>query len=523
MLAHKTAQKRSIAGLSGRAARLSGDAPARVPPVVEKVLQSPGRPLDPETRVPMERRFNYDFGKVRVHADSRAAESARQVNARAYTVGPHIVFASGEYYPRAGDGQRLLAHEIAHVVQQGRGTGSPIPLPDSSLEREADHAASDFTRGSASIHIAGSSGAGLARSVAPRSLDRGLDPSVMSEEEIGREIELITRWLKDSKTSPEAGRLAETLASLKEELGRRPVKKAQAGPATGAQELGESHSAQLRFPLPRVSEPVQPVAQTAASGSLPSINTPPPPAPATPSLESMLPAPPTPSGPSALDRDLLGLGSPSSTGVKKEPVRQVQVTPPATPTGAPAQKTAGETPGLGTQLGTGEQAGLRLPHRAFQYVQLTVEWSNKYALSLDEKTLPPFLSGLFKSVNFIGEPGLAFQYHLIGDQPGNVDAQLLLKLVQLSMRAIDVSLVGGGQFTDLGRKWNASRVTPLAGFEAESAIVHKGPVKLSWVLDGLAAYPQPDAPAVGKPGQPPLGRVPDAQLSGELRLGIEWP
>jgi hypothetical protein len=67
----------------------------------------------------MEPRFGYDFSGVRVHSDARAAESAREVNALAYTVGPHITFGTGQYVPHTSAGQRLLAHELAHVVQQG--------------------------------------------------------------------------------------------------------------------------------------------------------------------------------------------------------------------------------------------------------------------------------------------------------------------------------------------------------------------------------------------------------------------
>ncbi len=67
----------------------------------------------------MEPRFGHDFSGVRVHTDSRAAESARAVNAHAYTVGNDIVFAPGKYQPDAHSGRELLAHELAHTVQQG--------------------------------------------------------------------------------------------------------------------------------------------------------------------------------------------------------------------------------------------------------------------------------------------------------------------------------------------------------------------------------------------------------------------
>ncbi|MBZ5522158.1 MAG: DUF4157 domain-containing protein [Acidobacteriia bacterium] len=118
------------------------------PPVVHEVLNSPGRPLDGTMRSFMEPRFGHDFSGVRIHTDPRAAESARSVNALAYTVGRNIVFASGQYSPGSPAGQRLLAHELTHVVQQqqwgGPGTlaassSSPVIAAENSpAEHEAD-------------------------------------------------------------------------------------------------------------------------------------------------------------------------------------------------------------------------------------------------------------------------------------------------------------------------------------------------------------------------------------------------
>jgi hypothetical protein len=95
-----------------------GGAPGFAPPVVHDVLSSPGRPLAAPARAFMETRFGADFSGVRVHDDARAAESARAVDAHAYTVGSDIVFAPGRYAPGTAGGDRLLAHELAHVVQQ---------------------------------------------------------------------------------------------------------------------------------------------------------------------------------------------------------------------------------------------------------------------------------------------------------------------------------------------------------------------------------------------------------------------
>jgi hypothetical protein len=96
-----------------------GREPAEVPSIVQTTLNgSPGQPLDSMTRGFMESRFGHDFSKVRVHTDARAAESARAVNAQAYTVGHNVVFGSGLYAPESDAGRRLLAHELSHVLQQ---------------------------------------------------------------------------------------------------------------------------------------------------------------------------------------------------------------------------------------------------------------------------------------------------------------------------------------------------------------------------------------------------------------------
>lgn len=96
------------------------------PPAVQDVLSSSGQPLDPATRGLMESRFGHDFGNVRVHADGKAAESARQIDASAYTSGSNIVFGSGRYETATSSGLGLLAHELTHVVQQAQGGAGPV-------------------------------------------------------------------------------------------------------------------------------------------------------------------------------------------------------------------------------------------------------------------------------------------------------------------------------------------------------------------------------------------------------------
>ena len=94
-----------------------GTALIEASPIVHEVLQSPGQPLEPRARDLMESRLEHDFSDVRVHTDAKAVESARTVNALAYTVGGDIVLGAGR---AVGDGW-LLAHELVHVVQQGAG------------------------------------------------------------------------------------------------------------------------------------------------------------------------------------------------------------------------------------------------------------------------------------------------------------------------------------------------------------------------------------------------------------------
>jgi hypothetical protein len=96
---------------------------AEAPNIVHEVLRSSGQPLDAPTRAFFEPRFGVDFSTVRVHADAQAAASARAVGARAYTVGSNLVFGSGHFTPHTTAGQRLLAHELTHVVQQSGGAG----------------------------------------------------------------------------------------------------------------------------------------------------------------------------------------------------------------------------------------------------------------------------------------------------------------------------------------------------------------------------------------------------------------
>jgi hypothetical protein len=114
-------------------------------------LAGMGRPLEPATRHEMERGFGRDFGAVRVHDDAPAHDSARSLGALAYAAGDNIVFAQGRYAPQTAAGRALIAHELAHSVQQGgvqMKADGPLPAAsDARLEAEADSAALAITGG----------------------------------------------------------------------------------------------------------------------------------------------------------------------------------------------------------------------------------------------------------------------------------------------------------------------------------------------------------------------------------------
>jgi Domain of unknown function (DUF4157) len=110
----------------------------------------------------MEARFGHDFANVRVHTDAHASESAQSVDALAYTVGRDVVFAAGQYEPRSADGEALIAHELAHVVQQGPADSAPSRLSigpaNDPAEQEADSASQAVAAG-APVRIDAGAGA----------------------------------------------------------------------------------------------------------------------------------------------------------------------------------------------------------------------------------------------------------------------------------------------------------------------------------------------------------------------------
>ena len=125
-----------------------GAAAANVP----QVLRSPGMPLDDDTRGEMERLFDHNFSRVRVHSDQEAARSANALGARAYALGNDIAFSANAYAPNTPDGRHLLAHELAHTVQQrGASPASEAAIAvgseSSPLEAEAENVADAVAAG----------------------------------------------------------------------------------------------------------------------------------------------------------------------------------------------------------------------------------------------------------------------------------------------------------------------------------------------------------------------------------------
>lgn len=123
-----------------------------------------GRPLDTPTQSHMSARFGHDFSQVRIHTDSRAAESAQALHAEAFTDGTDIVFKEGAFDLGSPYGQRLIAHELTHVVQQKIGRGDPgrISQRSDAAEREAEQAA-DLVAAGESVSVQAAPSAGISR------------------------------------------------------------------------------------------------------------------------------------------------------------------------------------------------------------------------------------------------------------------------------------------------------------------------------------------------------------------------
>ena len=108
------------------------------PDSVDRVLAGSGRPLDPVLRQDMEQRFGHDFSRVRVHTDSAAEQSARDVNANAYTVENNVMFGAGQFAPNSNEGKWLIAHELTHTIQQeSLGATDSVNRQETSSQRSS--------------------------------------------------------------------------------------------------------------------------------------------------------------------------------------------------------------------------------------------------------------------------------------------------------------------------------------------------------------------------------------------------
>ena len=161
-----------------------------VPSIVREVLSSSGQPLDAATRSFMEPRFGHDFSQVRVHTDANAAASARAVNALAYTVGHDVVFGANKYAPASQNGRGLLAHELAHTIQQRSASGAPPSAdPDGIFESSADTAGRAVANGRGVSGDLPACGVGLSRAAVPL--------EELPDEELQEKLNQVTEKLKN--------------------------------------------------------------------------------------------------------------------------------------------------------------------------------------------------------------------------------------------------------------------------------------------------------------------------------------
>jgi len=155
-----------------------------VPVDARAVLSSSGEPLDEQSRAYFEPRFGHDFSQVRIHADTKAAESARALHAKAYTVGRDVVFGANRFAPSTMQGRTLFAHELAHTIQQREVQVAPASgASQEVLESSADSAAREVGAGrSLSVALPACS-VGLARSP--------LDSAAQSDDELTDELNIV--------------------------------------------------------------------------------------------------------------------------------------------------------------------------------------------------------------------------------------------------------------------------------------------------------------------------------------------
>lgn len=187
-------------------------------PVLDVVGHGGGQALDTAVRSDMEAHLGSNLGDVRIHTGADAAQSAKAVQAKAYTVGSDIVFNDGAYAPTSPEGKHTLAHELTHVVQQrfgpvsGTDTGSGIALsdPSDSFERAAEASADRFMTGGPTSASGANGGAGAGPATAQREVPSGLAVQRAEDE---KESEPVSGSEEEEKESEEEYESAQVNAS----------------------------------------------------------------------------------------------------------------------------------------------------------------------------------------------------------------------------------------------------------------------------------------------------------------------
>lgn len=151
----------------------SGGENSSAPASVDHVLANTGRPLEPALQQDMSQRFGHDFSRVRVHSGAEAEQSARDVNAHAYTVGYNIAFGASQFAPGTNEGRSLLAHELTHVVQQ-TGLGAPVSGMRSVVQRQpaSPDIGADLLQAPASVDLRENASPLLASALGSTTVDR---------------------------------------------------------------------------------------------------------------------------------------------------------------------------------------------------------------------------------------------------------------------------------------------------------------------------------------------------------------
>jgi hypothetical protein len=208
----------------------SAPSPKLTPPVAAAV-RTPGEPIPAGIRAALEQQFDADLSSVRIHTGAQNDRAGDLLHARAFTVGEDIVVNGG------APGSELLAHEVAHVLQQRSGASASNGA--AAVEGDANRAASAFASG-AMPQVSEASAPSIAFQTAP-----GRDPSTLSDEALATEIENLRRYILDNPDAPEVPRLTEELLQMEAVAGERlekqraaqapnPANAAISGPGAGA-------------------------------------------------------------------------------------------------------------------------------------------------------------------------------------------------------------------------------------------------------------------------------------------------